>query len=80
MEIQLQQPKKIVIKPAEPEESVELTELKVKTIIDDTQSKRVLVFVEGIRDPILLSDLSGDNYDNPEWTNESVLRALENFS
>ena len=80
MEIQLQQPKKIVIKPAEPEESVELTELKVKTIIDDTQGKRVLVFVEGIRDPILLSDLSGDNYDNPEWTNESVLRALENFS
>lgn len=80
MEIQLQQPKKIVTKPAEPEESVELTELKVKTIIDDTQTKRVLVFVEGIRDPILLSDLSGDNYDNPEWTNESVLRALENFS
>ena len=80
MEIQLQQPKKIVTKPAEPEESVELTELKVKTIIDDTQTKRVLVFVEGIRDPILLSDLSGDNYDNPEWTNESVLRSLENFS
>lgn len=80
MEIQLQQPKKIVIKPAEPEESIELTQLKVKTVIDDAEGKRVLVFVEGIRDPILLSDLSGDNYDNPEWTNESLLRALENFS
>jgi hypothetical protein len=80
MEIQLQQPKKIVTKPAEPEQSIELTQLKVKTIIDDTEGKRVLVFVEGIRDPILLNDLSGDNYDNPEWTNESVARALENFS
>lgn len=80
MEIQLQQPKKIVLKPAEPEESIELTQLKVKTVIDDTDGKRVLVFVEGIRDPILLNDLSGDNYDNPQWTNESLLKALENFS
>lgn len=79
MQVQLQQPKKIVLKPAEPEESLEITEIKV-TVIDDVQNRRVLAFIEGIRDPILLSDLSGDNYDNPEWTNESVIRALENFS
>lgn len=76
MEFQLQSKKTVVVRQAE---SVQLEQVVVERILDDPIAKKVLVWVKGIPHPIELGDLSNDNYDNPQWTNESVLASVQAF-
>jgi hypothetical protein len=80
MEFKLQQPKKIILRPASEEQSIEISEIKIQRILDDPINKIVAVWINEISQPILLDALSGENYDNPEWTNETVKCAIEDFT
>ena len=76
MEVQLQSPKTIVLKQAE---TVELSSVVVERVLDDVNAKKVIVWIQGIPNPIELVELSNENYDNPQWTNESLTAAVANF-
>ena len=76
MQFQLQNTKHILVRQPE---TVTLENVTIEKILDDTVSKKVLVWLKGIPHPIELGDLSGDNYDNPQWTNESVLASVQAF-
>ena len=76
MEIQLQTPKTILVRQPE---TATFSSVEIERILDDPQAKKVIVWVKGLGYPVELSDLSGDHYDNPEWTNESVVNAVKTF-
>jgi hypothetical protein len=67
--------KNIVIRPAI---TKTVSELVIEKIFDDPTNKTVQVFIHDIG-IITLPDLSGDNYDNPQWTNENLASALTNY-
>jgi hypothetical protein len=76
MEFQLQSPKTVTVRPAE---TFEFSSIQIQRILDEPTQKKIVVWVVGFQHPIELAALSGDNYDNPPWTNESVLQATVDF-
>jgi hypothetical protein len=76
MEFQLQSPKTVTVRPAE---THEFSSIKVQRVLDDPVERKVIVWLEGFPHPIELATLSNENYDNPQWTNESVLQAVSDF-
>lgn len=76
MEFQLESPKTITVRPAE---TLEVSSLRIERVLDDPVQKKVIVWIAGFHHPIELGALSGDNYDNPQWTNESLLQAVVDF-
>ena len=76
MEIQLQTPKTVLVR--EPE-SVTFSTIEIERILDDPQAKKVIVWIKGLGYPVELGDLSGDYYDNPEWTNLLVEESVKKF-
>lgn len=76
MEFQLESPKTITVRPAE---TLEVSSIRIERVLDDPAQKKVIVWISGFHHPIELGALSGDNYDNPQWTNESLLQAVVDF-
>lgn len=58
-----------------PQQLVTINEPVVERIIDDPVNRTVTALVAGIG-LIEISSLCGENYDNPEWTNELVVQEL----
>jgi hypothetical protein len=76
MQFELQSPKTITIRPAE---TVELSTVSIERVLDDPVHQKVIVWLRGLQHPVELGSLSGENYDNPQWTNESLLQAVTDF-
>ena len=76
MQFQLETPKTVTIRQPE---TVELSSVEVERVLDDVVNKKVVVWLKDFPHPVELGDLSGDNYDNPQWTNESVLASVQSF-
>jgi hypothetical protein len=76
MQFQLETPKTVTVRQPE---TVELTEVVIERVLDDVLNKKVVVWLKDFPHPVELGDLSGDNYDNPQWTNESVLASVQGF-
>jgi hypothetical protein len=76
MEFQLQTPKTVTIRQPE---TVELSSIVIERVLDDVVNKKVVVWLKDLPHPVELGDLSGDNYDNPQWTNESVTASVQAF-
>ena len=72
MEITLQTPQTIVIKP---EETKTLEKLTVMSMVDLPNEKKVRVFIKELREPITLWE--GDEYDAiGQWTDSDVQTKL----
>jgi len=67
LSIPLTSTKTIVTRPAI---TKDITEVVIEKIFDSPSEKTVSVF---------LKDLSGDNYDNPQWSNESLIASVTNY-
>jgi hypothetical protein len=76
MQFQLEIPKTVTVRQPE---TVELSSVEVERVLDDVVNKKVVVWLKDFPHPVELGDLSGDNYDNPQWTNESVLASVQSF-
>ena len=76
MQFQLETPKTLTVRQPE---TVELSSVEVERVLDDVVNKKVVVWLKDFPHPVELGDLSGDNYDNPQWTNESVLASVQSF-
>ena len=76
MQFQLETPKTLTIR--EPE-TLEISSVTIERVMDDIVNKKVIVWLKDFPHPVELGDLSGDNYDNPQWTNESVLASIQSF-
>ncbi len=76
MQFQLETPKTVTVRQPE---TVELSSVEVERILDEVANKKVIVWLKDFPHPVELGDLSGDNYDNPQWTNESVLASVQSF-
>jgi hypothetical protein len=76
MQFQLETPKTVTVRQPE---TVELSSVEVERVLDDVVNKKVVVWLKDFPHPVELGDLSGDNYDNPQWTNESVLASVQSF-
>jgi hypothetical protein len=76
MQFELQSPKTVTIHPAE---TIELSTISIERVLDDPIQKKVIIWLSGFHQPIELGTLSGENYDNPQWTNESLLQAVTDF-
>jgi hypothetical protein len=76
MQFQLETPKTVTVRQPE---TVELSSIEVERVLDDVVNKKVVVWLKDFPHPVELGDLSGDNYDNPQWTNESVLTSIQSF-
>jgi hypothetical protein len=76
MQFQLETPKTVTVRQPE---TVELSSIEVERVLDDVVNKKVVVWLKDFPHPVELGDLSGDNYDNPQWTNESVLTSVQSF-
>lgn len=76
MQFQLETPKTITVRQPE---TIQISEVVVERVLDDVLSKKVIVWIKDFPHPIELGDLSGDGYDNPCWTNESVLASVQAF-
>lgn len=76
MEYQLESPKTITIRQPE---SIQISSIKIEKVLDDPVNKKIIVWVAGFHHPIELHTLCGENYDNPPWTNESLLQAVVDF-
>ena len=76
MQFQLETPKTVTVRQPE---VVEISEVIIERILDDVLSKKVIVWLKNFPHPIELGDLSGDNYDNPQWTNEAVVASVQAF-
>jgi len=74
--IPLETNKNIVVRPAI---TREFNELVVEKIIDSPEHKTVEVFISSIG-LVKLNDLSDANYDNPQWNNESLMRAVISYA
>lgn len=72
----LSSPKTIVTRPAE---TVEIADVQIVQVLDNTETKEVTVWIKGIGSPILLGGLSGEFYNNPPWTDELVQQHTEAF-
>ena len=75
MTVTFPQPKKFLITPPVIKEASSVTIVRV---VDLPNKRKVRVLLLGIGF-VDLPSLSGDNYDNPPWTNELVVQALENL-
>ena len=76
MQFQLETPKTVTVRQPE---TVELSSVEVERVLDDVVNKKVVVWLKDFPHPVELGDLSGDNYDNPQWTNESILASVQSF-
>jgi len=76
MEFQLQSPKTLTVRQAE---VITLEKVVIQRILDDPLAKKVIVWLEGVQHPVELGNLSNENYDNPEWSNESLLASVQTF-
>lgn len=76
MQFQLETPKTVTVRQPE---TVELSSVEVERVLDDVINRKVVVWLKDFPHPVELGDLSGDNYDNPQWTNESVLASVQSF-
>lgn len=76
MQFQLETPKTVTVRQPE---VVELSEVVIERVLDDVLNKKVIVWLKNFPHPIELGDLSGDNYDNPQWSNESVVTSVQAF-
>lgn len=76
MEHQLQSPKTVVIQPAQ---TCELSSIVIERVLDEPLQKKVIVWIKNFPHPVELASLSGENYDNPQWTNETVVQAVVEF-
>jgi hypothetical protein len=76
MYMALSAPKTIITRVAE---TAEISEVTVLRVLDDAQSQEVLVWVEGVPQAIKLGGLSGENYNNPPWTDELIVQHVEAF-
>lgn len=76
MQFQLETPKTVTVRQPE---TVEVNEVVIERVLDDVVSKKVVVWIKDFPHPVELGDLSGDNYDNPQWTNELVVASIQNF-
>lgn len=76
MQFQLETPKTVTVRQPE---TVELSSVEIERVLDDVVNKKVVVWLKDFPHPVELGDLSGDNYDNPQWTNESVLASVQSF-
>ncbi len=81
MEIKLPETKSIILRPVH---QVSTDKLVVTRIMDDPVNKTVLVWADPLPSAVELTDLSGENYDNPPWTNEliaeSLIKLIKNMS
>jgi len=75
LSIPLTSTKTIVTRPAI---TKDITEVVIEKIFDSPSEKTVSVFLKDIG-IVTLSDLSGDNYDNPQWSNESLIASVTNY-
>jgi hypothetical protein len=76
MEFQLQSPKTLTVRQPE---VVTLEKVTIQRVLDDPIQKKVIVWLEGLQHPVELGDLSNENYDNPQWNNESLLASVQAF-
>ena len=51
------------------------SELEILKIVDTPSKKYIGVIIKGLG-RIKINTLSGTNYDNPQWTNESLVTAV----
>ena len=79
LNVNLTSQKIVTTKPAETI-TFEKGNLKVLQIIDFPEQREVQIYVEGLMDPIVPDNLSGDNYDTPaEWTNSDIVAAVKAY-
>ena len=79
LNVNLTSQKIVTTKPAE---TVTLAKgnLKVLQIIDLPEQREVQIIVDGLSEPIIPANLSGDNYDTPaEWTNSDIVAAVKAY-
>jgi hypothetical protein len=76
MQFQLETPKTVTVRQPE---TVQLSEVVVERVLDEVLNKKVIVWLKNFPHPIELGDLSGDNYDNPQWTNEALVSSVQAF-
>jgi hypothetical protein len=76
MQFQLETPKTVTVRQPE---VVEISEVVIERVLDEVLNKKVIVWLKNFPHPIELGDLSGDNYDNPQWTNEVVVASVQAF-
>jgi hypothetical protein len=73
--VPLSQSKDLVIRPAV---TKTVNEIVIEKVIDNPTDKTVYVFI-GEVGLVKLDALSDDNYDNPQWNNESLTTAVRNY-
>lgn len=66
-------PKKII---EQPEVSRTLTDIFIENIVDVPSEKRIFCHVAYFG-RVELDTLSGDNYNNPPWTDEMIINAVK---
>ena len=76
MEFQLQSPKTLTVRQPE---VITLEKVVIQRVLDDPLAKKVIVWLEGVQHPVELGDLSNENYDNPQWTNETLVASVQTF-
>lgn len=72
LQIPLNTTKELIIRPAE---VITTDSLTIERVVDIPEEKSVYVFIRGLG-RVKVDKLSGDNYDNPQWTNEALATAL----
>ena len=73
--VPLSQSKELVVRPAI---TRTVNEIVIEKIIDSPTDKTVHVFIGEIG-LVKLDALSDNNYDNPQWNNESLTTAVRNY-
>ena len=73
--VPLSQSKELVIRPAI---TKSVNEIVIEKIIDSPTDKTIHVFIGDVG-LVKLDALSDDNYDNPQWSNESLTTAVRNY-
>jgi len=76
MTVTFSQPKRFLVKPPVIKEA---SSVEIIRVIDLPSKKTVRVLLLGIGF-VDLPSLSGANYDNPPWTNDLVVQALQNLA
>ena len=71
MKITLPSEKTITVR----KKTITTSEIEVIRVVDLTNKKVVAAIIKGLG-WVRVKDLSGDKYDNPQWTNESLTTAL----
>jgi len=73
--VPLSQSKELVVRPAI---TKTVNEIIIEKIVDSPTDKTVHVFI-GEVGLVKLDALSDNNYDNPQWNNESLTTAVRNY-